>query len=683
MREEGISKSLVGSTFFRPDIQGLRAVAVLVVVCHHAGLSVPGGFVGVDVFFVISGYVITSLLIRSLHQENRIDLRSFYERRIRRLIPALTLVLVVTLAVTFLLGSPFDNQQKITAQTAIGAITLSANAVIFLKSGGYFATPPTNNPLLNTWSLSVEEQFYLIFPLVLLGLWMIGRKIGHKVSQEKFVLFGLILVGTASFLLSVTMSFGFIHLRFSDPNWFAFYSSPTRAWEFALGGITYLVFRNGTGRVASRVLFWVGLVGILASSLLISEAMVFPGWVVLFPVTATAAVLVGGTNSPFGHRLLSNRGMVVLGGSSYSWYLWHWPFIAFGVMLFPDISSITFYAAVLSLPVSLLTTRYLENPIRFSKNLGGNRSWLILGASIAIVTALSGSLLLGARSAWWNTNITSMMNQVSQDHLWLTANCNSEIPIQERRQECTWNSGATGEPIYLLGDSLAGSLGEAVLGAGEALGRPVIAGTQGACPFIGNEIYIDGTLNADCTDFVIESSRWLAQQPPTAIVLSSSLGYLGMDTLDLAFPIGTQQTNNFDAKTEKYLEGLGHTVQRFTSAGHTVHVVLPPPGFPFTIYGSDAWYPSQCNTLQALSDISGCGVTRPEVEVFAETAALYAEVSAVVEAAGGFTIDYGTEVCTRGKCSTNAGNFWLYLDGSHISVGFSEQLAPLLTKYIK
>jgi hypothetical protein len=156
-----------------------------------------------------------------------------------------------------------------------------------------------------------------------------------------------------------------------------------------------------------------------------------------------------------------------------------------------------------------------------------------------------------------------------------------------------------------------------------------------------------------------------------------------MDTLDLAFPIGTQQTNNFDAKTEKYLEGLGHTVQRFTSAGHTVHVVLPPPGFPFTIYGSDAWYPSQCNTLQALSDISGCGVTRPEVEVFAETAALYAEVSAVVEAAGGFTIDYGTEVCTRGKCSTNVDNFWLYLDGSHISVGFSEQLAPLLTKYIK
>ena len=177
MREESISKSLVGSTVFRPDIQGLRAVAVLAVVCHHAGLSVPGGFVGVDVFFVISGYVITSLLIRSLHQENRIDLRSFYERRIRRLIPALTLVLVATLAVTFLLGSPFDNLQEITAQTAIGAITLSANAVIFLKSGGYFATPPTNNPLLNTWSLSVEEQFYLIFPLVLLGLWIIGRKI--------------------------------------------------------------------------------------------------------------------------------------------------------------------------------------------------------------------------------------------------------------------------------------------------------------------------------------------------------------------------------------------------------------------------------------------------------------------------------------------------------------------------
>ena len=668
---------------FRPDIQGLRAVAVLVVVLFHAGLPLPGGFIGVDVFFVISGYVITALLLRTLHKENRIDFRLFYERRIRRLIPALTLVLVATLAVTFFLGSPFDNQQTITAQTAIGAITLSANAVIFLKSGGYFATPPTNNPLLNTWSLSVEEQFYLVFPLLVFVFWVIGRKFGHKISRERFLLAGLIFVAFASFLLSVTMSFSFIHLRLSDPNWFAFYSSPTRAWEFAIGGIAFLAFRNGVGKSLSTVLFWLGLGGIVASSLWISETMIFPGWIVLFPVMATVAVLVGGTKSPFGSGLLSNSGMVKLGDSSYSWYLWHWPFIAFGVMLFPGIDGAALYAALLSLPVSLLTTRYLENPIRFSPNLEGRRSWLILAGSVATVSVLAGLLLFGVRSAWWNGSVNSMVAQVSQDHLWLTADCNSETPIQDRGPECTWNSNAAGKSIYLLGDSLAGALSEAMLGAGQLLGRPVVAGTQGACPFVNNEVHIDGRLDSECTDFVSKSTSWLVQQPSTDVVISSSLGYLGLESVDLAFPIGAQPTNNLENKKKNYLDGLRYTVKLFTDAGHRVHVVLPPPGFPSTLNGNNAWYPSQCNTLQALTDIASCGETRSEEEAIAETSALYSEVVTGVETAGGSTIDYRAEVCVRGECSTNVNNFWRYLDGTHISVGLSEQLAPLFTRSVR
>ncbi len=134
----------------RLDIQGLRGLAVLLVVLFHAGLPIPGGFVGVDVFFVISGYVITAMLLRELTGAGRLNFRRFYERRIRRLIPALALVVLVTVGFAFLVGSPFDNQQQVTAQTAIGAIMMTANAVIFVNSGDYFATPPTNNPLLNT-----------------------------------------------------------------------------------------------------------------------------------------------------------------------------------------------------------------------------------------------------------------------------------------------------------------------------------------------------------------------------------------------------------------------------------------------------------------------------------------------------------------------------------------------------
>ena len=678
-----IANSQQEKHLFRRDIQGLRAVAVIIVVLFHAGLPLPGGFVGVDVFFVISGYVITALLLRRLKSDNRIGFRVFYEKRIRRLIPALTLVLVTTLVVTFLLGSPFDDQQAVTAQTAIGAITLSANAVIFLNSGGYFATPPTNNPLLNTWSLSVEEQFYLVFPLVLLGLWILAKKLHRKLPPQRTLLIGLGVVAGISFLLSVTMSFGLIHLRLSDPDWFAFYSSPTRAWEFAVGGIAYLAIKNGPGKLMSMVLFWSGLVGIMVSIFLISEAMVFPGWIALLPVASTVAVLVGGTNSPRGVGILSNRGMVALGDTSYSWYLWHWPFIAFGVMLLPGVGNIAFYAAALSLPVSLLTTKYVENPIRFSTDPSGMRSWIIFGGSIALVVGIGLLLLIGVRSSWWNQDIKSMNSQVSQDHLWLTAGCNSGVPVQDRGAECTWNSEAFGAPIYLLGDSLAGSLSEAVLGAGQVMDRPVVAGTQGACPFINNEVFIDGRLNSECTDFVSETSSWLAEQPATDIVISSSLGYLNIPSVDLAYPIDSQRTNNSLLKTQRYLDGLKFTVQLLASSGHNVHVVLPPPGFPSTLSGDGAWFPSQCNTFQALSDISGCGESRSEVNAISETSKIYAEIADVVEAAGGSTIDYRLEVCTDGTCSTNRGNFWNYLDGTHISVGLSEELTPLMVSYLK
>ena len=201
----------------RQDIQGLRGLAVLLVVLYHAGLPFPGGFVGVDVFFVISGFVITALLMRELQSSGSIRFSHFYARRIRRLLPALALVVVVTLIASFLLGSPFDNQQTITALTGIGTMLMVANFVIFLNSGGYFATPPTNNPLLNTWSLSVEEQFYLVFPAILFGLWILARR--AKRWREKNVLVtGLGILTLASFILSLGMTYGVINYRLTDPD---------------------------------------------------------------------------------------------------------------------------------------------------------------------------------------------------------------------------------------------------------------------------------------------------------------------------------------------------------------------------------------------------------------------------------------------------------------------------------
>ncbi len=472
------------------------------------------------------------------------------------------------------------------------------------------------------------------------------------------------------------MSFGWVSLRLSDPNWFAFYSSPTRAWEFAAGGIAYLLVREPLGRRISFVLFIAGLAGVGASSFYITEFMVFPGWVAVLPVVSTVMILVGGMAKPWSSGLLTNKPMVILGDSSYSWYLWHWPFIAFAVMLFPATSNIKIYAALLSLIAALATTRYVENPIRFAKSLGGYRSWLIFFGSVFAVVVVSGTLIIGSRNSWWNDNVESMQAQVSQQHLWLTSGCSSATPIGDRGPECTWNADAVGIPIYLVGDSLAGTLSEGVLGAAQQLGRPVKVGTQGACPFVGNGVNFDGRTDGDCTTFVSESTQWLIEQPPGDIVLSSSLGYLVLGSVSMSYPPSATPDNTYDGKVSNYLSGLSATVAELSNSGHRVYVVLPPPGFPLTVMDADAWYPSQCNTLDALRDISTCGDSRSMSEVTAETIDIYTQISAGVRSSGGLVVNPQDWVCDGDVCATNRGSEWRYLDGSHLSVGFSEGLAP-------
>ena len=215
----------------RRDIQGLRAVAVLLVVAFHARLPLPGGFVGVDVFFVISGFVITAMLQREWLAHGRIRFREFYVRRFKRLTPALALMVTVTVIASALLLSPLGAQQT-TAQTAIGAMLLVANVVIARTTGGYFDAPAEANPLLNTWSLSVEEQFYLAFPFVLVLGWFLWRRSARARFAPLLIVAAVTLV---SFALSVADARGYdLPLPMSSVG---FYGPLTRAWEFGAGSL--------------------------------------------------------------------------------------------------------------------------------------------------------------------------------------------------------------------------------------------------------------------------------------------------------------------------------------------------------------------------------------------------------------------------------------------------------------
>lgn len=217
----------------RLDIQGLRAIAVLMVVAFHVGLPVPGGFLGVDVFFVISGFVITAMLMREWDSTGRIRLGRFYVRRFKRLTPALAVTVGVVMAASALLFSPLGGAQVTAAQTAMGAMLLAANVVIARTTGDYFDARAETNPLLNMWSLSVEEQFYLVFPALLLFCWLLGRR--SRRSDLAPLVVGA--VGAVSFALALAGSTG-LEVSLMPDSLVGFYGPATRVWEFA--GSSYL-----------------------------------------------------------------------------------------------------------------------------------------------------------------------------------------------------------------------------------------------------------------------------------------------------------------------------------------------------------------------------------------------------------------------------------------------------------
>ncbi len=262
------------------------------VVAFHAGLPTPGGFVGVDVFFVISGFVITAMLMREWAAQGRIRLGQFYVRRFKRLTPALALMLSATMVIGFFVLSPLGTQQD-ASRTAIGAMLLAANLVIAKLTGDYFDLEADSNALLNTWSLSVEEQFYLLFPTLLLVGWLLTRR-ARRTSHIGPVIV-VTTVGVVSFALAMLGASGYVP---PVEGWLiGFYSPFTRAWEFAVGALLALAGERAriTSRAEAEAVGALGVAMLAASLLLINGATTFPGPATLLPVVGTLLLLLAGT----------------------------------------------------------------------------------------------------------------------------------------------------------------------------------------------------------------------------------------------------------------------------------------------------------------------------------------------------------------------------------------------------
>jgi peptidoglycan/LPS O-acetylase OafA/YrhL len=357
---------------YRPEIDGLRAIAVMGVLLFHLDLGLPGGYVGVDVFFVISGFLITRL-ITDQQGHDGFTLTGFWERRLRRLFPALASVLVFTSLAAYMWFLPRDFQQygeSLTAQSAL------ISNVFFWMRAGYFDSTTDLKPLLHTWSLAVEEQFYLLFPLIFLV----------RRGLDRTRLIGVIaLIAAASFVLSVRGSY-------THPS-AAFYLLPTRAWELALGSLLcFIGAGHETAPAIRRSAAWVGLAGIACAFLFYSAATRFPGVSALLPCGGAALVIWGTTQDEgLAAKILSLRPLVLVGLISYPLYLWHWPLIVFWKYLQPR-PGITLQNKMALVAASFLAAfasyYFVEAPVRRRRVLKSTR--MLVTSSLATALAFVG-----------------------------------------------------------------------------------------------------------------------------------------------------------------------------------------------------------------------------------------------------------------------------------------------------
>ncbi len=348
---------------YRPEIDGLRAISVIGVVLFHLELGFPGGFVGVDVFFVISGYLITGILLRQLG-EDRFSLMEFWARRVRRIVPAAIVMVVGALLIGAFLQTP--ERYASLARSAMAHVLMASNCY-FTRDQGYFAEKSDHEPLLHTWSLSVEEQFYLIFPLIVCFVW--------KRAPQR-----LVLVFTSAALIS--FSWSWIEVV-SNPKW-AFFLLPARGWELLVGALLAILPQKTMRSLGDEAWAGLGLVLVLAPMFFFDRQTAFPGPGALAPVLGAALLIWTGGSTKIG-KLLGWRALVRIGLISYSLYLWHWPFVVFAREMVIELT-LTWKISLLvaSLLAGYSSWRWVEMPSRSGLLLATRRRSLIFGLTSAV-----------------------------------------------------------------------------------------------------------------------------------------------------------------------------------------------------------------------------------------------------------------------------------------------------------
>ena len=663
----------------RLDIQGLRALAVVLVLCFHLGLPVSGGFIGVDVFFVISGFVITSMLEREWLANGHIRISRFFVRRFWRLTPALATVVSVTMIFGAAILSAYG-PQRLMILTGTGAMLLGANAVIAKTTGGYFDTAADTNPLLNTWSLSVEEQFYIGFLLVLIIGWALGRRLPRpRVVVVTFVL--------ALFADSLAMAmFAQPGHALDQPNWlFHFYSPLNRAWEFAAGSLLAL-FAWKLSEIPMRIRNIAGIVGlglISYSAFFIAEGPAWPGLWTVIPIVGTCLLICASAEKTSNlYRILGSRFAVYLGDRSYSLYLWHWPVIV--ILSYCQISRLTqiVLALMVTAVLTIATFRWIETPLRHrrhsSKSAATLLALIIFGTPLVFAQVVNVAL----EHKYWNGNIKSQAKATGRFPITHRHGCEHRISRLNRAEsDCAWNLAARGTPIYFLGDSNAAQYSDGLIIAAKQTGHPLTTAIALGCPFLVTPYKQPDRdpMYSGCSKVSTETHTWLRRQPRGLVVISNTDLYALVPTFRV---IRSSQPGSVGAN--QYLSLFEKTVHTLAREGFKVAVISSPPHFDRripTLPSKYYWDLERCDLSSELAN--NCKKSMPIAVADMVQKDYRAALSELTSQPGVALVDVSRAFCSKTECPTQIPGLQIYRDGGHTTVAAAVALIPKFVETIK
>lgn len=646
---------------YRADIDGLRAVAVVPVVLYHANVpAFSGGFTGVDIFFVISGFLITSIIVSEIDQ-GRFSIANFYERRIRRIFPALFAVLIVSclLAIWLLLPSQFE----IFAQS-VAATSLFASNILFWSETGYFAAPASENPLLHTWSLAVEEQFYVIFPLLLLAI--------HRWFGGRWAVW-LILFAIGSFILSAV---GVIYKPSAT-----FYLAPTRAWELLIGSLLAIrAVPEIRSKLILEVLALLGI-GLIAWGVFgLSSDQPFPGLNALFPCLGTALIIYAGQSSPTTiGKFLGSKVPVFIGLISYSLYLWHWPLLVFGQMwaVYEPTAGQTALIVMLSFLAAYVSWKYVEAPFRRKDAVFRRKGLFTAAAGLTVLCVAFG--LYGTVSQGWPDRISAKSIAIAaytQSHNPRRLDC-LVFPGNPVEEPCVY--GAKIEPRYAVwGDSHADSTIHAIGKIAERNKQSALfIGSAGCPPIVGvkvatfdcveeNEASLRRLVESDTIQTVILVARWAVYTEGRARALGPAER---SDKTPVLFTDLNGSVLNRAERLAAFERGLNQTITSLESAGKSVVLVYPIPEVGYDV-------PTTLAKLEA-SGRSASDFVRPIELFWGRQRAVLEVLDRIAEKKTLPRIYPHKALCNNGQCLTYRSGKPLYRDDDHLSIPGAETIAPL------